>query len=209
MMLQCEELLTDETLTPKTRKGVLFLSQKVKYLSQMISQLLMLSRADQGRQKVAMEPLNLSELTEMAVLEAEEMAAERQITVFSEIEPRIYINGDETLLIRLWMNLLENAVRYGKDGGKIKVYLSSDGGRIYASVEDNGIGIAQKDLPHIWERFYQADAARSSGGSGLGLSMAAWIVHAHGGQIRAESREGEGSRFSFEFPKAEAEGCPE
>ena len=82
MMLQCEELLTDETLTPKTRKGVLFLSQKVKYLSQMISQLLMLSRADQGRQKVAMEPLNLSELTEMAVLEAEEMAAERQITVF-------------------------------------------------------------------------------------------------------------------------------
>ena len=67
----------------------------------MISQLLMLSRADQGRQKVAMEPLNLSELTEMAVLEAEEMAAERQITVFSEIEPRIYINGDETLLIRL------------------------------------------------------------------------------------------------------------
>lgn len=209
MMLQCEELLTDETLTPKTRKGVLFLSQKVKYLSQMISQLLMLSRADQGRQKVAMEPLNLSELTEMAVLEAEEMAAERQITVFSEIEPRIYINGDETLLIRLWMNLLENAVRYGKDGGKIKVYLSSDGERIYASVEDNGIGIAQKDLPHIWERFYQADAARSSGGSGLGLSMAAWIVHAHGGQIRAESREGEGSRFSFEFPKAEAEGCPE
>ena len=56
-------------------------------------------------------------------------------------------------------------MRYGKDGGKIKVYLSSDGGRIYASVEDNGIGIAQKDLPHIWERFYQADAARSSGGS--------------------------------------------
>ena len=85
MMLQCEELLTDETLTPKTRKGVLFLSQKVKYLSQMISQLLMLSRADQGRQKVAMEPLNLSELTEMAVLEAEEMAAERQITVFLKL----------------------------------------------------------------------------------------------------------------------------
>lgn len=204
MMLQCEELLSDGSMTPKTREGIEFLNQKVKYLSQMISQLLMLSRADQGRQKVAMERINFSELTEMTVMEAEEMASARQITVEADIEPRLYMNGDETLLIRLWMNLFENAVRYGRDGGRIRVRLIGGDVRIYASVEDNGIGIEQKDLPHIWERFYQADTARSSGGSGLGLSMAAWIVQVHCGQIHVESKAGAGSRFFFDFPKAAA-----
>ena len=209
VLMQCEELLQGNHLDEEGRRELLIIHKKVKSMSDMVSQLLLLSRADQGREKLHMERINFSELSEMVAEEFMEIARERDITLQVEIKPELYLMADQTLMIRLFGNLLENAVRYGKDGGKIKVYLSSDGGRIYASVEDNGIGIAQKDLPHIWERFYQADAARSSGGSGLGLSMAAWIVHAHGGQIRAESREGEGSRFSFEFPKAEAESCPE
>lgn len=203
MLLECEELLSRKDLDSETRSGIEFLNQKIKYLSQMISQLLLLSRADQGRQKLNMEEINFSELTEMAVMEAEDMAAEKNISVFSELAPDIYIRGDETLLIRMWINLLENAVRYGRKGGKIKVCLYSENGKVYGSVADDGIGIAEDDLPHIWERFYQADSARSlSSSSGLGLSMVLWIVKAHGGTIGVESHLGEGSCFKFELAPA-------
>lgn len=200
MQLQCEELLAEKQLDEQTRQKIEFLNQKIKYLTQMISQLLLLSRADQGRQKLNMEKINFSELTEMAVMEAKEMAAEKNITVSAEIDPDIYIWGDETLLIRLWINLLENAVRYGKENGRADIRLRLEGGTICGSITDDGIGIGKEDLPHIWERFYQADASRSSNNSsGLGLSMVLWIVKAHGGTIRAESELGHGSRFSFEF----------
>lgn len=202
MMLQCEELQSREDLAPEVREGVAFLSQKVRYLSQMISQLLLLSRADQGREQVSMERLDFSELTEMAVLEGHEMAASKDIHVEHEIEQGLYMMGDETLLIRLWMNLLENAVRYGKEKGHIRIRLWSQEEKIWGSIEDDGIGISQEDLPHIWERFYQADIARTDNdSSGLGLSMVKWIVKVHKGEIQAESRLGQGSRFKFCFPR--------
>ena len=205
MMLQCEELLAREDLDEEIRRGVLFLEQKVRYLSQMISQLLMISRADQGRQQLMLEGLDFSELTEMAALEAREMAESRGIQVETDIQPGVTLCGDETLLIRMWMNLLENAVRYGKEQGHIYLWLRRQQDTVSGGVKDDGIGISQEDLPHIWERFYQADTARTvSGSSGLGLSMVAWIVRAHQGEIRAESVLGEGSVFSFTFPAAGA-----
>ena len=177
----------------------------MRYLSQMISQLLMISRADQGRQQLMLEGLDFSELTEMAALEAREMAESRGIQVETDIQPGVTLCGDETLLIRMWMNLLENAVRYGKEQGHIYLWLRRQQDTVSGGVKDDGIGISQEDLPHIWERFYQADAARTvSGSSGLGLSMVAWIVRAHQGEIRAESVLGEGSVFSFTFPAAGA-----
>lgn len=201
MMLQCEELLDDPDLDEKTRSGITFLDQKVRYLARMISQLLMLSRADQGRQKVQMESVDFSEMTDMVVQEAQDMAQERQIRIQADIQPGIHITGDETLLIRMWMNLLENAVRYGKDGGHVHVGLSEKDGFVIGTVEDDGIGIAPEDLPRIWERFYQADTSRSrSDSSGLGLSMVRWIINAHHGTIQAESAPGKGSRFTFKLP---------
>lgn len=150
------------------------------------------------------ERLNLSELTEMAVEEQKLLAEEKGLcrTFELQIAPEVYAWADESYYIRLLVNLLENAVYYGKENGMVKVTLSKNGKMIEGIVEDNGIGISEEDLVHIWERFYRADPARSTDShSGLGLSMVKWIVEAHGGTIRAESRLGEGTRFIFEIPE--------
>lgn len=150
------------------------------------------------------ERLNLSELTEMAVEEQKLLAEEKGLcrTFELQIEPEVYARADESYYIRLLVNLLENAVYYGKENGMVKVTLAKNGKMIEGIVEDNGIGISEEDLVHIRERFYRADSARSTDShSGLGLSMVKWIVEAHGGTIRAESRLGEGTRFIFEIPE--------
>lgn len=219
MMLQCEELQKHEYSDPKIRAGIRMLSRKTQYLSTMITQLLFLTRADQGRQRLAMERVDFSELTAMVCEEISESAswgqsdpepasadAAKEITVESQIEEGIFLHGDETLLIRFWMNLLNNAVTYGKQGGHIRVTLKKENGRAAGTVADDGIGISESDLPHIWERFYQADPSRTGeNSSGLGLSMVQWIVRAHNGEITVKSRLGEGTVFSFWFPAADEE----
>ena len=206
MLLQCEELMQNEALDEQTRSGIEFLRQKSLHLSQIISQLLFLTRADQGRQKLTMERLDFGELTAMVCEEAQILAQDvdsaSAISIETQIERDLYILGDETLLMRFWMNLLQNAITYGRSGGHIRVTLQKGIGRIEGSILDDGIGISEEDLPHIWERFYQADTSRTrENSSGLGLAMVKWIVKEHGGEITVRSRIGEGTEFSFWFPE--------
>lgn len=112
----------------------------------------------------------------------------------------VTVQGDETLLMRLFINLLENGIRYGRPGGWLKLTLRREGDAAVAVVADNGIGIAPENLDHIWQRFWQADPARSGGGAGLGLAMVRWIAEAHGGTVTVESTPGEGSAFTFTMP---------
>ena len=201
--LWCDELLAVPGLSAEVRGGLLKLQERVDYLSRMIAQLLFISRADQGRQPVEKERLDFSELTAMAADSIADIAAGKRITIHRRIEEGVYINGDQTLLIRLWMNLLENAVNYGREGGNIWISLVQTEGKISGEVRDDGIGINEEDLEHIWERFYRAEKSRSSSGSsGLGLSMVKWIVQAHGGEITAGSTPGIGSAFVFVLPGA-------
>lgn len=200
MMLQCEELMRNENIDIETKEEIRILQKKVAYLSQMTSQLLMLSRADQGRAQLEMEKINFSELTELTVEEIRDAATGKNISVHTQIQPDIYMTGDETLLIRLWMNLLSNAIKYGNENGNIWIELKKSGERITGEVQDDGMGIDKKDISHIWERFYRADKARTGmESSGLGLSMVKWIVKEHGGEIGVESDSGKGSRFYFSF----------
>ncbi|MDY4670283.1 MAG: HAMP domain-containing sensor histidine kinase [Oliverpabstia sp.] len=203
MMLQCEDLLMEPSLGENVREGLEVLYGKIRYLNQIISQLLMLSRADQGRAKIIREQVDFSELTQMAVEEAEERAQEKNISIQADISKGLTLMGDEILLIRFWMNLLNNAIAYGKYGGKIQVNLKSWGEEIAGEIRDDGIGISQEALPHIWERFYQEDASRTeSSSSGLGLPMVQWIVREHGGTIHVSSKKNEGTCFYFSFPKS-------
>ena len=102
------------------------------------------------------------------------------------------------MLARLCINLISNAYHYGKKDGNIYVSLTAEDKKAVLKVADDGIGIAEDRLPKIWERFYQADPARSeSGSAGLGLSMVKWIASRHGGEVSASSKKGEGSVFTF------------
>ena len=203
ILSQCESSLNHTDLSEEQRKEILLIRKKAGEMSQMISQLLLLSRADQGRQQLNKEEINISELTEIIVEEQKMLAQRRKIEVHTEIEPDITGYLDESFYIRMLDNLISNAVSYGKEGGNIKVTLHQIPSGVRGTVEDDGIGISRDDQVHIWERFYRVDASRTGkeegSHSGLGLSMVKWIAQAHGGNVRVESELGKGSCFTFEL----------
>lgn len=201
VLAQCDACLSDETLTDRQREQIELIEKKAREMAGLISSLLLLSRADEGRQKLNKERLNISELTQIIAEEQQMLAEEKQITVSTEITPDIYAEVDESFYIRMLVNLISNAVFYGREGGIVRISLQKQGEYVIGTVEDNGIGISAHDISHIWERFYRADTSRTdSSHSGLGLSMVKWITEAHGGGVSVESREGKGSRFSYYFP---------
>ena len=201
LQMQCDAMLERDDLDDQTRTQIEVLQRKIKNLSSMISQLLLLSRADRGQEKLQKENLDLSELAEMLTEEYEEIAAERHLTLQADIQPDIHMYADQTLMIRLFANLLQNAITYNREHGAITMTLKQ-ADDIILTVQDTGIGISKEHLPHIWERFYQADPSRSdTESSGLGLSMVKWIVEAHQGTITVSSKVNEGTTFTCVFPK--------
>lgn len=203
ILAQCDAMLADDTLPEAQREQISLIRRKARRMSDMINQLLFLSRADQGRQVIHRERINLSELTAM-IIEDQQMLADAEgkgIRIQEKAGPDIFADVDETLYIRLLVNLISNAVRYSRERGVVEVTVEKCDGEIRGSVRDFGTGISAEALPHIWERFYRADSARTQEShSGLGLSMVKWISQAHGGDVSVESVEGEGSVFSFHFP---------
>lgn len=202
ILLQCEELLRSRELTKSQEIQVSNIHRKAEEMSRMISQLLLLSRADQGRAVLQKERLDISELTELAVEEQEAIAEEKGIEIRGEIEKGIQMEVDESFFIRLLENLISNSISYGKEGGTTRVLLRESEQEITLTVADDGIGIAPEHLPRIWDRFFRADVSRSdSSHSGLGLSMVKWIAEEHGGRVDVTSRPGEGSTFTCTFTK--------
>lgn len=181
-------------------QGVL---QQAGKMSKLVNQLLQLSRADRHKESLHLEEFDLSELTEMVAEEAQGLAESKAVTLTAEIEPGILVKADQTLMMRIWLNLLTNAVKYGRQQGQIWLTLKSDGKNAVGTVRDDGIGISAAELPKIWKRFYRVNTARSSGddsGTGLGLAMVKWMVESHGGTVSAVSTLGAGSTFSFTIP---------
>lgn len=200
ILSQSEYALENTHPQGETRAALESIHTQAARMAALLSQLLTLARADKGRQVVQREPVDLSELVEMVAETEAEQAEARNITVQTELEPGVTVQGDETLLMRLLINLTENAIRYGRPGGQVKLTLRRQDGEAVGTVEDDGIGIAPEDLDKIWQRFWQADPARSGGGAGLGLSMVRWIAGAHGGRVTVQSEPGKGSIFTFFLP---------
>jgi heavy metal sensor kinase len=174
-------------------------------LSQLIEQLLILARSDAGSAVLPMIRTNLAEPLRSACQQASMLAGEKQLA-FSERVPErpLWVQGDSVALERLFLVLLDNAVKYTPDGGRIEVNLNSEDGFAVAAICDTGIGVSSEDLPHIFERFYRADRARTrdSGGSGLGLAIGSWVAQVHGGEIRVQSEPSRGSCFEVRLPLA-------
>lgn len=201
IMAQCEYALKNGQSKEDAQAALEVVLGQSKKMSALVSQLLALARADQGTLALEFEKLNISELVCMVALEQEEIAAKNQITLQQDIEPGITAYVDETMFLRLWINLISNSIKYGKEGGFIRLVLKQEGDQAIGQVIDDGIGIAAEHLPKIWDRFYQVNPSRSDGSSaGLGLSMVKWIAEAHGGEITVDSVLEQGTRFTFRFP---------
>ena len=168
---------------------------------QMLSHMLFLSRIDYEKVTLNMERINLSDLIKRIAQEMEPTAAHRSISIIRRIADGVYCYCDELLIIRMVSNLIENAIRYGRDGGYVLLELSSDSEHAVLRVRDNGIGISKENLPKIWQRFFQVNKSNAQyPGFGLGLSIVRWIVVAHNGEISVESDYQKGTCFSVQLP---------
>ena len=197
ILAECEYAKQNAKSTEDYAESIEVIERQARRMSELISKLLNITRMDQGTHQAAFERANLSELAEI-VTDETALACGKAVEVKKDIEDGIYANIDVGLMTRLVQNLVENAIKYTPEGGHVAVTLRRDGGQLALSVADDGIGIAKKDLPHIYDRFWQADASRGADrGSGLGLSMVKQIAEAHGGSISVKSAPGKGSTFTY------------
>lgn len=203
IIAECDYALEQEALPQEARESFDVIARQSKRMSLLIAQLLTLARIDRGAVHVEKEPVNLSELIDMVALEQERVANKRQIKIECDVDENIIVTADQTLMMRLFLNLISNAIAYGKEGGWIRIRLYSQGDCAICTVADNGIGIAEENLPKIWDRFFQVNDVRSSDKKslGLGLAMVKWIVEAHHGTIQVESTLGEGTIFTVTLRK--------
>jgi signal transduction histidine kinase len=195
------ELALRRARSPESyRESLGDIAEEAERMTQLVEDLLFLTRSDAKIAGMAMERLDLCEILRNVASELHDLADLRGILI--AVRPgaaQAIVWGNRPALRRLFLVLLDNAVKYSRPGGHVEVTITSDG-FIRAAVRDYGLGIAEEDLPHIFQRFYRADKVRSETGHGLGLSIAATIAQVHGAEIRVSSVEGEGSTFTAVFP---------
>ncbi len=178
---------------------------EVRRMTEIVDSLLMLSRVDEGRAPLHLEDVDLGELLE-ELAETGSLLGEQAGVTVRVVTPRrpMRISADGGRLRQLLMNLLTNAIKYTPQGGSVDVGCRRTDVSVVITVQDTGIGIAPGDLPHIFDRFWRADPARSRTGEragvGLGLAICKWIAEAHGGSIDVESRPGRGTTFTVTIP---------
>lgn len=169
-------------------------------MTRLVNDLLLLARADAGSLPIEQEPVELD--TVLLDVYRQLSLLKKPVDVVLEEVDQVQVMGDADRLKQLILNLADNAVKYTPPGGKVRLSLSKAEGEAHLEISDTGIGIAEEDLPYIFERFYRVDKARARthGGSGLGLSIAKWIVDVHGGRIDVKSAPGEGTTFHVRLP---------
>ncbi len=184
------------------RETLVSMDEEVSRLSTIVGDLLTLTRVDVDPAGIQHKPVALDELLDSLSARVGVIAAERDITVHAERLDPVTVAGDSTRLRQLFTNLLDNAVNYTRDGGRVTVMVerTAEGARV--RVADTGIGIAAADLPHIFERFYRADGAREQNtqGTGLGLAISRSVAQAHHGHIDVVSEPGKGTTFTVILP---------
>ena len=169
----------------------------------MINAMLDISEAEAGAEKLEIQAISVPEVVHHACDLFQPLAEEKEMSLTLKASKSCHILGDIKKIQRLVANLLDNALKYNSPGGAVKVEVNCDDNDVKVRVDDNGVGIAEKDLPHIFQRFFRCDKSRSEEGTGLGLSLAQAIARAHGGSIDVQSVPGKGSSFTLTVPKAD------
>jgi heavy metal sensor kinase len=171
-------------------------------LTRIVNDILTLAEVEAGTQVLTKKPLDLKTMVSDLADQMQLLAMERNIRIDVRDLPEAMILADDLWIRRAILNLLDNAIKYSRDGGKIRVSMTNDGIKVHLSIHDDGIGIAGEDLPHIFERLFRTDPARNrnTGGVGLGLSLVKWVVEAHDGRIMVTSAPDKGAQFQVELP---------
>lgn len=203
ILAECEYTMKENRTAEEYRESIETIQQQCARTMSMIQQLLQISRTISAEKFISREEINLSLLCESIADELSLLAEEKHVTLQTAISPDIEICADETLIMRMILNLITNGIKYHRNipGAYVKLSLYKDTD-IYIIVEDNGIGIKKEHLSDIFNRFYRVDKARTSSDNsfGLGLPMVKWIAESHGGSVCAESIYGIGSRFLVKLP---------
>jgi len=205
VMSHCELALRKERSPAEYRSFFETSLNAARRMKAVVEGLLTLARADASAENLEREIVPLDELVEECVSMLRPLASPSEITLDVEMEP-LATMGDRDRLRELVANLVTNGIRYNQVGGSVFVRLRREEDFALLTVTDTGIGIREKDQPHIFERFYRADPVRSReiGGTGLGLAIAKWIAEAHGGSIEFTSQEGAGTTFLVRLPVSDS-----
>ena len=203
---EAEVALMNARTPEQYRRALRAILAEAERMSEIVEDLLLLARAEGEGGALEREPVALEEVALAACEALERTAAEKGIRLEIELGEELVVHGDRLWLRQLVLNLVGNAIQYTPAGGRVSVALARDGDRARLTVADTGVGIAPEHLPAIFDRFYRVDPGRSrgTGGAGLGLSIARWVVEAHGGSIAAASEPGRGTEFTVLLPLAQA-----
>ena len=182
-----------------TQKGMKVIMNETERLSQMVEELLDFSRMQSGRLKLIVDKFDLiAELSDAVLMYTERARRENIELVYDEPEIYTAIYGDKNRIRQVFINIIDNALKYSDNGGKVEIAAALRGNKFFISVSDNGCGISSKDLPNIKQKFYKANLTRR--GSGIGLAVADEIVMRHGGTLSLTSQEGKGTTVTIVLP---------
>ncbi|KXS50279.1 MAG: sensor signal transduction histidine kinase [Halanaerobium sp. T82-1] len=203
---QIEEAIDSEKKLTSDQKNILLtIKKQIDQMNQLVSQMLLLAKVDGKNIKPDKEEFDLNVVVDAVIEEMNNLASEKNISIKKEIREgqEFRMKADLSLITQLLLNLIDNALKYSKNSGKIKIILTKLDGFYRLNIIDNGIGIAEEDLDDIFKRFYRVDKSRSReyGGTGLGLSICSWIVKIHGGEINIKSSLKKGSNFEILLPE--------
>ncbi len=199
---ELENLAEDPQLDAESRDRAASLLEEVERLSKIVEQLFTISRLDAGEAQTDWSRLDLSELARTTAEQMSLLAEDKDIAIACNANQPVLVEGDRSRLKQIIVNLLDNAIKYTPAKGAIQLRVGKANGHAILEVADNGPGIPPEALPHVFERFYRVDQARSTNpeSAGLGLSIVKSICLAHGAEVEAESTIGKGSRFRVKLP---------
>jgi heavy metal sensor kinase len=202
LQLELESIAESQPLNSEQTDQVGSALEETHRMSHIVESLLAISRLDAGEVKMDKSRLDLGQLAASTAEQMRLLADEKGIVFRSNVAANIYVEGDRSRLQQVVVNLVANAIKYTPEAGEVSVTVDRNDRTAVLEVSDNGMGIPARSLPHVFERFYRADKARSrnSGGAGLGLAIVKAICTAHGAAIKVSSTEGQGSRFTVELP---------
>ncbi|MDP2911691.1 MAG: ATP-binding protein [Candidatus Omnitrophota bacterium] len=199
------ETLLEGALEDKdnNRRFLIIMQDHTERLNKLVEDLLSLSHLESKEILLRKDLFNLYQQAGKVIANCGAQLKNRKIEVKNELPVNLLVNADKDKIEGVLTNLIDNAIKFNREKGNIRIYSQDENGSIKIVIEDSGIGIPEKDAPRIFERFYRVDKARSAelGGTGLGLSIVKHIIELHGGNVGVESVEGLGSKFWITLPK--------